>query len=106
LKHEGFPPLAFCGLYSLAIAAYFTGSVVAFLNDNTIEVLHNGKAKRIRLSGIDCSENGQVSWKKTKLSASEHVFGTEATLQTFSHNKYGRTIADVLPLDGTNLLIN
>jgi len=34
------------------------------------------------------------------------VFGTEATLQTFSHNKYGRTIADVLPLDGTNILIN
>lgn len=105
LKHGVFP-LAFCGLFSLAIAAYFTGSVVAFLNDDTVEVLHNGKAERIRLSGIDCSENGHVYWMKAKQAASELVFGTEVTLQTFTHNKYGRTIADGLLLDGTNILIN
>ena len=106
LEARGFSSLAFCGLFSLTIAAYFTGSVVAFLNDDTVEVLHNGKAERIRLSGIDCSENGHVYWNKAKQAASELVLGTEVTLQTFTHNKYGRTIADGLLLDGTNILIN
>ena len=81
-------------------------SVIAFLNDDTVEVLHNGKAECIRLSGIDCSENGQVYWKKAKQAASELVFGTEVTFQTFGHNKYGRTISDVQLLDGTNILLN
>ena len=34
------------------------GSVVSVLDSDTIEVLHNGRAERIRLSGIDCPENG------------------------------------------------
>ena len=45
-------------------------------------------------------------WNNAKQAASELVFGTEVTLQIFSHNKYGRTIADVLLLDDTNILIN
>jgi micrococcal nuclease len=31
------------------------------------------------------------------------VFGREATLQTYGHDKYGRTIADLLLSDGTNV---
>jgi micrococcal nuclease len=30
------------------------------------------------------------------------VFGKEVTLRTFGKDKYGRTLADVLLLDGTN----
>ena len=33
-----------------------TGPVVSVLNGDTIEVLHNNRAERIRLSGIGCSE--------------------------------------------------
>jgi micrococcal nuclease len=45
----------------LAFAADFTGPIVAVLDGDTIEVLRNHHAERIRLSGIDCPEKGQ-SW--------------------------------------------
>ena len=38
----------------------FTGSVVRFLDGDTLEVLHNHHPERIRLNGIDCPENGQA----------------------------------------------
>src|SRR5215467_5429535 len=41
--------------------------------------------------------------KKAKQAASELVFGKEVTLQTYGKDKYGRTIADVLLSDGTNV---
>ena len=42
---------------SLAVAD-FTGPVVSVLDGDTIEVLHNTHPERVRLSGIDCPENG------------------------------------------------
>jgi endonuclease YncB( thermonuclease family) len=41
--------------------ADFTGPVVSVLDGDTLEVLHNNHAERIRLSGIDCPEKGQAS---------------------------------------------
>jgi len=55
------------------------------------------------LNGIDCPEKGQAYGKKAKQAASELVFGKEVTLQTCGKDKYGRTIADVLLPDGTNV---
>ena len=40
--------------------ADFSGSVVSVLDGDTIEVLHNHRPERIRLSGIDCPEKGQA----------------------------------------------
>ena len=37
-----------------AVAADFSGSVVAVLDGDTLEVLHNNHAERIRLNGINC----------------------------------------------------
>jgi endonuclease YncB( thermonuclease family) len=90
-------------LASSAFAADFTGKVVGVLDGDTIEVLHNGRAERIRLNGIDCPEKGQAYGKRAKQAASELVFGKEVTLQTFGKDKYGRTIADVLLSDGTHV---
>ena len=42
---------------SFSFAVNFTGSVVSVLDGDTIEVLHNNRAERIRLSGIDCPES-------------------------------------------------
>ena len=39
------------------LAADYSGQVVSNLDDDTLEVLHNNHAERIRLSGIDCLEN-------------------------------------------------
>jgi len=39
-----------------ASTADFIGPIVSVLDGDTIEVLHNNHAERIRLSGIDCPE--------------------------------------------------
>lgn len=78
-------------------------AVESFSNLNTIEVLHNNHAERIRLNGIDCPEKGQAYGKRAKQAASALVFGKEVTLRTFGTDKYGRTIADVLLPDETNV---
>jgi len=51
---------------SAANAADFTGPVVSVLDGDTIEVLHNNRAERIRLNGIDCPEKELAHGKKTK----------------------------------------
>jgi len=88
---------------SLVSASEITGSVVSVIDGDTIEVLHNDKAERIRLSGIDCPEKGQAYGKRAKQAASDLAFGKEVTFQTFGKDKYGRTIADVLLPDRTNV---
>ena len=57
-----------------------------------------GKTARIALPG-----SGDAYGKRAKQAASELVFGKQVTLQTYGLDKYGRTIADVLLLDGTNV---
>ena len=80
-----------------------TGLVVRVLDGDTLEVLHKQHPERIRLSGIDCPEKVQAFGKRAKQTASELVFGKDVTLQTHGHDKYGRTIADVLLPEGTNV---
>jgi len=82
----------------------FTGQVVHVFNGDTLEVLHNQRPERIRLSGIDCPEKGQAYGKRAKQAASELVFGIDVTLQTHGLDKYGRSLGDVFLLDGTNVI--
>jgi len=84
-------------------AEEFSGSVVSVLDGDTIEVLHNRHPERIRLSGIDCPEKGQAFGKRAKQATSELVYGKGVTLQTHGHDKYKRTLADVILPDGTNV---
>jgi micrococcal nuclease len=88
---------------ALGLAADFSGLVVSVLDGDTLEILHNDRPERIRLSGIDCPEKGQAYGTRAKQAASDLVLGGEVTLQTYGHDKYGRTLADVILLDGTNV---
>jgi micrococcal nuclease len=92
---------SFC-LTSLALAD-FSGPVVSVLDGDTIEVLYNKRSERIRLSGIDCPEKGQAFGKRAKQAASALVFGKQVMLQIHGTDKYGRTLADVLLMDGRNI---
>jgi micrococcal nuclease len=83
--------------------ADFTGRVVEIIDGDTLEGLHNHHPERIRLNSIDCSEKGQAYGQKAKQATSALVFGKEVMLQTFGKDKYGRTLADVRLLDGTNV---
>jgi micrococcal nuclease len=92
-----------CQYISVGLASDFTGPVVSVPDGDTLEVLHNNRPERVRLSGIDCPEKGQAYGKKAKQAASALVFGKEVTLQTHGKDKYRRTLADVLLPDGTNV---
>lgn len=78
-------------------------SVIAVMDGDTIEVLHNQHPERIRLHGIDCPEKGQAYGNKAKQATSALVFGKEVTLQTYGKDKYKRTLGDVLLPNGTNV---
>lgn len=88
---------------ALALGANFTGKVVGVLDGDTIEVLHDGHAERVRLNGIDCPEKGQPFGKKAKQFTSTMVFGKEVDIQVLGFDRYGRTIGDVMLGDGRNL---
>lgn len=84
-------------------AGEFVGQVVGVIDGDTVNVLHNGKAERIRLNGIDCPEKSQAYGQKAKHATSDLAFGKEVTIQTHGNDKYGRTIADVFLSDGKNV---
>ena len=84
-------------------AASFSGPVVSVFDGDMIEVLHNTHPERVSLSGIDCPEKGQAFGDRAKQAASALVFGRDVILQTHGQDKYGRTLADVFLLDGTNI---
>lgn len=92
-----------CVLADIRSAPAFTGEVVGVLDGDTIEVLHNGKAQRIRLHGIDCPEKGQPFGKIAKWATSALVFGRTVTVQGHDKDRYRRLVADVLLADETNV---
>ncbi len=70
---------------------------------DTIDVLHNRRAERIRLYGIDCPEKRQAFGSRAKQSTSHLAFGQTVTITSHGHDRYGRTIGDVILPDGKNL---
>ncbi len=87
--------------YSLAFP--FSGPVVSVLDGDTLEILHDQHPERIRLSGIDCPEKAQAFGQKAKHAASALAFGKGVTVQTHGHDKYRRTIGEVILPNGMNL---
>jgi endonuclease YncB( thermonuclease family) len=83
--------------------AEFTGRVVGVADGDTLSVLHDGKAERVRLNGIDCPEKGQPFGAQAKAVTSAMAFGREVTVRPVNLDKYGRTVADVVLPDGRNL---
>src|SRR2546422_9117216 len=79
---------------------HFTGKVVGVTDGDTISVMHNGRAEKIRLHGIDCPEKGQAFGQRAKQFTSTLVFGKEVTVTVQDSDKYGRTIGEVTLLDG------
>ena len=55
------------------------------------------------MSGIDCPEKGQTFGKKAKQFTSTLVYGKDVMIHVLSKDRRGRTVADVLLPDGTNV---
>ena len=75
-------------------AAYsWSGQCVAVTDGDTIKVMHEGKAEKIRLYGIDCPEKNQPFGKKAKWFVSELAFKKIVEVKALNKDRYGRTIA-------------
>lgn len=78
----------------------YEGLVVAITDGDTIKVMHDGVAERVRLNGIDCPEKKQPFGTKASQFTGELAFQKVVTVQVKGKDRYGRTIADVLLPDG------
>jgi endonuclease YncB( thermonuclease family) len=86
-----------------APSSEFNGNVVSVKDGDTIEVMHDGKAERIRLYGIDAPEKAQAFGQKAKQATSDLVFGKSVKIIVKDHDRYGRTVGVVVMADGKTL---
>lgn len=80
----------------------FTGTCVSVRDGDTIEVMRNGRAVRVRLWGIDCPEQGQAFATKARQFTSERAFGKNVNVEVVDVDRYGRIVGR-LTVDGSDL---
>ena len=83
--------------------ADFTGEVVRIVDGDRIEVLHDGRPERIRLSGVHAPKKGQPFGREAKQAASFLAFHKAVTVNVRGRDFYGRISALVVLPDGTIL---
>jgi micrococcal nuclease len=70
---------------------------------DTIRVMHNGVAERIRLWGIDCPESKQAFGTRAKQFTGDLAFGQTVIVRVKDVDRYKRTVAEIILPDGQNL---
>jgi endonuclease YncB( thermonuclease family) len=75
--------------------------VVAVHDGDTVTVLADHRALRVRLTEIDAPELGQPFGKRAKAALSRLCFGKVAALEIQGRDRYGRTLAR-LKCDGVD----
>lgn len=65
--------------------------VVVVTDGDTIKVLHNGKAEKVRLTGVVCPEKKQAFGRRAKQFTSALAFGKAIRVAVTGHGRYGRT---------------
>ena len=81
-------------------AEYFSARVVGVSDGDTISVMHDGRAEKIKLYGIDAPEEGQAFGNRAKQFVSTLAFGKDVKVEVRGQDRYGRTVADVIIRDG------
>jgi endonuclease YncB( thermonuclease family) len=76
---------------------------VGITDGDTLSVLRDGKAAKVRLWGIDTPEKAQAFGTRARQFASELVFGQTVTVTVRDTDRYGRLVADVILPDGRSL---
>jgi endonuclease YncB( thermonuclease family) len=87
---------------SWTIAETFSGRCVGISDGDTIFVMKNGKAAKVRLEGIDCPELSQDFGTRAKQFTSSMVFRKTVIIKEYSRDTYGRMVVRVY-IDGLDL---
>lgn len=59
----------------------------------------SGVQTRIRLAGIDAPERGEPGFQQAADALAAKLLNRRVTLRVYALDRYGRTVADVLPVD-------
>jgi micrococcal nuclease len=86
-----------------ASADQFTGKVVGISDGDTLSVLPEGKAVKVRLHGVDTPEKAQSFGTQARKFTSDMVFQQTVTIIVQDTDRYGRLVGDVLLPDGRSL---
>ena len=89
-------------LVATTAMADFTGRVVGVTDGDTVRVLRDGVAVKIRLHGIDAPESRQPFGTKSKTFLSGAIAGKTVTVVDHGTDRYGRTIGEII-CDGVNV---
>jgi micrococcal nuclease len=82
-------------LFIPALSNAWEGKVVGISDGDTIQVMHRGKAEKIRLYGVDCPESHQDFGEKAKQFMAAMAFGKVADVKSIDTDRYGRTVGVV-----------
>ena len=85
------------------LAEDFTGRVVGISDGDTIRVLHEGRAERVRLWGIDAPESGQPWGTRAKQFTGDLAFGKTVTVRVREIDRYKHTVAEIILPDDRHL---
>ena len=82
----------------------FKGTVIGILEGDLVRVLHKGKIVKVRLSDVDCPEEGQAYGKEAKKFTAVMVHSGPVTVHVKKLNHLGIPVGEVVLLDaGLNL---
>jgi len=95
--------LTFFLLTSSVWAASFAGKLVRVMDGDTVEVMHDGKAERIRLAGIDCPEKAQPYGNEARRFTLETAANKIVTINVETTDRYGRTVGEIILPNGSSL---
>ena len=87
----------------LVYAEQFTGKVVGISDGDTISVLREGKAVKVRLHGVDTPEKAQAFGTQAQKFTGELAFQQTVTVVIRDTDRYGRLVGEVLLPDGRSL---
>ncbi|MGH0031088.1 MAG: thermonuclease family protein [Myxococcota bacterium] len=71
------------------------GRVVRVIDGDDLEVRHDGRTTRVRLSGVDAPESGQPWGRRARQALSERTFGKPVRVIDVDARTYGRTVGEV-----------
>lgn len=94
-----FLSLLSCSTY----AASFTGKLIKVLDGDTVEVLRDGKAERIRLAQIDAPEKSQPFGQAAKRYVLDVAALKVVTVDIETIDRYGRAVGEIFLPGGSNL---
>lgn len=80
---------------AIAEPTYWSGEVVRVMDGDTIEVLHNRRAIRVRLANIDAPEKSQAYGSKSRDYLGDMIFRQAVDVEDLGQDKYGRVIGVV-----------